>query len=110
MIKDLAAFTAEYGTPTAGKYAVWTTGGLANGGEKVEISMPGDVDGSVRQYIRVDRVNYSNGSHPVGDDPWPTEPDGDNGDGSSLSRKVPANYGNDVINWEADTPTPGEAN
>jgi len=29
--------------------------------------MPGDLDGSgIRQYIRVDRVSYSDGSHPHG--------------------------------------------
>ena len=107
LIKDLTAFTAQYGAPTAGKYAVWTSGSLSNGGEKVEISLPGDVDGSERQYIRVDRVNYSDGSHPVGDDPWPT---GADGVGMSLSRKVAGDYGNDVANWQAVSETPGTVN
>ena len=110
LVKNLTLFNSEF-TPASGVTILeWTTGNLGNGGEEPLLSMPGDLDDGVRQYIRVDKVNYSDGSHPVGDDPWPTEPDGDNGDGSSLSRKVPANYGNDVINWEADTPTPGEAN
>ncbi len=52
----------------------------------------------VRYYIRIDRVNYSDGSHPEGEDPWPTEPDGT---GQSLHRVVPDNYGNDVANWIA---------
>ncbi len=107
LIKDLSKFTAEYGAPTGGKYAVWTTGSLANGGEKVEISLPGDEVLGVRQYIRVDRVNYSDGSHPVGDDPWPTAPDGT---GTSLSRITPTDYGNDVINWQSASETAGGAN
>jgi hypothetical protein len=109
LIKDLTAFTDEYGAPTPGKYAVWTDGSLSNGGEKVEISLPGDEVLGERQYIRVDRINYSDGSHPPGDDPWPTEPD-DGITGTSLSRISPSNYGNDVINWQSAATTPGTAN
>jgi hypothetical protein len=107
LIKDLAAFTSEYGAPVCG-YAEWTSGKLNNGGEKVEISMPGDLDGSERKYIRVDRVKYSDGSHPDPDpDPWPT---GADGLGDSLQRKFGNNYGNDVINWQAASETPGTVN
>ena len=61
--------------------------------------MPGDVNAAgVRQFIRVDRVNYDNEA------PWPTGPDGG---GTSLKRKVTTDYGNDVANWEAASPTPG---
>jgi len=104
LIKDLAAFTAEYGAPVS-SYAVWTLGSLSNGGEKVEISMPGDLEFYVRQYIRIDRVSYSDGSEL--DDPWPSQPDGT---GMSLTRIISENYGNDVANWQASTPTPGIAN
>ena len=52
-----------------------------------------------RMYIRVDRVTYDN------DPPWPTEPDGSSD--YTLRRKVAGDYGNDVINWEAATPSPG---
>ena len=71
--------------------------------------MPGDVDiYGTRYYIRIDRVNYSDGSHP-GDAPgdidlWPTEPDGG---GMSLTRDVPGNYGNDPNNWVPAMPSPG---
>ena len=86
-------------------------GRLNNAGERLEISMPGDVDEGVRQYIRIDRVNYSDGSHPEdcpgGVDHWPTEADGG---GESLARKVPADYGNDPDNWQAASPTPGLSN
>jgi hypothetical protein len=88
------------------------SGRLSNGGEKVQISMPGDIDEEgTRYYIRIDRVNYSDGSHPEdcpgGVDLWPTEADGL---GKSLSRKDPNDYGNDVINWKAAVPSPGVAN
>ena len=74
--------------------------------------MPGDVDELGRRYyIRIDRVNYSDGSHPEdcpgGVDYWPVEADGG---GKSLSRRVSADYGNDVANWQAATPSPGSAN
>jgi hypothetical protein len=82
--------------------------GLDNEGEKLELSMPGtpEPDGYI-PYIRVEQVNYSDGSHPLGSDPWPTSADGK---GSSLGRKVPGNYGNDVDNWQAVVPSPGVAN
>ncbi len=79
-------------------------GRLSNAGESLELSMPGD-----NSYIRVDRVNYSDGSHPEdcpgSVDLWPTEPDGA---GLSLTRRIPADYGNDPDNWIADVPSPGE--
>ena len=57
------------------------------------------------------KVNYSDGSHPDqtpgADDPWPIDTDGT---GYSLSRIVPADYGNDPINWQAAIPSPGKEN
>jgi len=86
-------------------------GRLDNAGETLELGKPGDVAGGTRYYIRVDRVNYSDGLHPEdcpgGIDLWPTEADGG---GKSLTRIVPADYGNDVINWQADDPSPGVSN
>ncbi len=104
VVKNPTAFTSKYGSMPGGVDVLGPYEGyLSNGGEKVEISMPGDVDNqAVRQYIRVDRVNYNDKT------PWPTEPDG-NGN-YSLTRKVSSDYGNDVINWQADTPSPGTIN
>ena len=60
----------------------------------------------MRQYIRVDRVNYSDGSHPEncpgGIDLWPIESDGQ---GASLTRKIVVDYGNDPDNWIAAPPS-----
>ncbi|MBN2316949.1 MAG: lamin tail domain-containing protein, partial [Sedimentisphaerales bacterium] len=78
-------------------------GSLSNAGESLELSMPGD-----DSYIRIDRVNYSDGSHPEdcpgSVDLWPTEPDGA---GLSLRRRILTDYGNDPENWIADVPSPG---
>ena len=83
-------------------------GNLSNAGECIELSIPGERDQDDRQhYICIDRVNYSDGSHPEDypgyEDPWPTGPDGF---GQSLIRKVLADYGNDPDNWQAALPTP----
>jgi hypothetical protein len=113
VVKHLDAFAARYGAMPAGVVVVGPYDGqLQNGGEKLELSMPGDVDAlGTWHYIRVDRVNFSDGSHPEdcpgGVDLWPVEADGG---GKSLSRKAASNYGNDVANWKAGTPSPGVAN
>ena len=110
LVKDAGVFSSKFTAKEGTRIFEWglEAGNLSNGGEKIQLNKPGDVDGSgVRQYIRVDRVNYSDGSHPVGEDPWPTEPDTIN---KSLTRKVMADYGNDVINWQAADPSPGDIN
>ncbi len=113
IVKDLASFISRYGSmPLGVQVFEGYSGFLSNAGERLQIGMPGDVDGlGMRQYIRIDRVTYSDGFHPEdvpgGVDYWPTEADGL---GKSLSRKVAADYGNDVANWEAATPSPGVVN
>ncbi|MBN2269078.1 MAG: lamin tail domain-containing protein, partial [Sedimentisphaerales bacterium] len=108
--KETTTYLAEYGSPPFGVSLLGPySGSLSNGGEKLELSMPGDVDEyGTRYYIRIDRVNYSDGSHPGsvpgGVDLWPVEADGG---GKSLTRKVPADYGNDQDNWTAQDPSPG---
>ncbi len=111
IVRDVTAYMNEYGSPPFGVTLLGPyDGGLNNGGEKLELSMPGDVDEyGTRYYIRADRVNYSDGSHhedvPGGVDLWPVEADGG---GKSLTRAVPADYGNDPANWTAEDPSPGE--
>jgi hypothetical protein len=112
VVKDPAAFTWRYPGVPVGKILGPYDGKLSNSGEKVELSMPGDVDMfGTRYYIRVDRVSYSDGFHPEdcpgGIDLWPVEADGG---GKSLGRVVSTNYGNDVINWAAKSPSPGITN
>ena len=113
VVKDIVAFTAKYGGMPPGVQVLDGFGGmLSNAGERLQIAMPGDIDEiGTRQYIRIDRVTYSDGFHPEdcpgGVDLWPAAADGL---GKSLSRKVSADYGNDVDNWQAATPSPGVVN
>jgi hypothetical protein len=112
MVKDIGAYLAEYDPPPAG-VTLWTySGKLSNAGERLEISKPGDIDElGRRHYIRVDRVEYSDGRHPEdcpGDvDLWPTEADGAEPP-QSLTRIDVNAYGNDPNNWIANDPSPGE--
>jgi len=112
VVKNQASFTARYGSISGVQIVEGYDGWLSNAGERLQIGMPGDTDDEgTRQYIRIDRVTYSDGLHPEdvpgGVDLWPTEADGL---GKSLSRKVPSAYGNDVANWQAASPSPGTAN
>jgi hypothetical protein len=109
VVKKPDAFSWRYPAVPVGIIFGPYDGNLSNAGESLELSMPGDVDKeNVRQYIRIDRVNYSDGLHPEncpGDiDLWPVEADGY---GMALTRKVPADYGNDPENWIAAPPSPG---
>jgi hypothetical protein len=106
---NAALARAKYGLPTGAKVLAWGVGRLTNGSEKIQLSRPFEVDDEGRiEWIRVDRVSYSDGSHPQdfadGADPWPAEADGQ---GRSLSRIDPHAYGNDPENWHATPPSPG---
>jgi len=107
LIKNKNAFNSRYpDVPADVRIFEWGAGRLDNGGEKVELSKPGNEVEGMRYYIRADRINYSDGSHPAGQDPWPSQPDGW---GASLSRVSSRHYGNDPNSWlAAYPPTPGE--
>jgi len=108
LVGNLGEFDKMFNVPAGVQVFEWPAGKLNNAGEKIQFSMPGDVDlQGLRQWIRVDRVNYSDGSHPIDDDPWPAEPDGT---GYSLGRISPIEYGNDQINWQTAIPSPGSVN
>jgi hypothetical protein len=112
LVKDKASFTARYGSISGAQIVEGYDGWLSNAGERLQIGMPGDIDEEgTRYYIRIDRVTYSDGSHPEdcpgGVDYWPFMADGY---GYSLSRRVPDAYGNDVANWKGALPSPGAAN
>ena len=105
LCRSATALRSEYAVPTPTLVYEWGNGKLANGGEKIQLSKPGDVDeAGTRFWIRVDRVSYSDGSHPVGNDPWPRSTDGY---GAALTRIDVTEYGNDPVNWWASEPTPG---
>ena len=110
VVKKPAAFHWRYPDVPAEIVLGPYEGNLSNAGESLELGMPGDLDkDGIRQYIRVDRVNYSDGSHPEncpgGVDLWPVEADGN---GMALTRTVPSDYGNDPENWIAGPTLPGQ--
>jgi hypothetical protein len=62
LVKKLSLFNSRYPAPPGVQIFEWVDGKLDNAGEKVQLSKPGDVDlQSRRQWIRVDRVVYSDG-------------------------------------------------
>ncbi len=112
LVKDTGVFNSKYASPAGVQILTWSLGNLADSQDKLQLSKPGGTTGEgVRQWIRVDRVIYSDGLHPeafAGNaDPWPTQADGQ---GSSLSRTAAAAYGNDPDNWHSTTPSPGSRN
>jgi hypothetical protein len=106
--RNTAAFTHRYGVLPGGVQLLDYDAKLQNSGEELQLSKPGDekLDAPGEYYaIRVDRVSYSDGSHPVGEDPWPNGPDGH---GYALTKTWFDRYGNDPNNWTAALPSPGE--
>jgi hypothetical protein len=110
VVRNKTAFQWRYPSVLPGKIYGPYSGHLNNAGESLELSKPGDVDGlGVRHWIRVERINYSDGSHPEdcpGEvDLWPVDADGG---GMSLSRRYGQYYGNDPNNWITSAPTPAK--
>ena len=101
LTRSLSHFNAAFTVPAGTRVLEWTTGRLANEGESVQLGRPAGLDDAgVRQFARVDRVNYDRNS------PWPA---GAAGLGHSLQKRVESGYGNDPSAWLAATPTPGTA-
>lgn len=76
------------------------SGVLDNGGENFELDRPVNPNDANTGHVLVDRVDYD-------DDPaWPTTPVGQ---GSSLQRVLPTDYGNFPASCVAGTPSPGTA-
>jgi hypothetical protein len=74
-------------------------GALDNGGEEIEIQVPGDQEyGQLRYWIPIEKIDYDDVA------PWPTSADGG---GDSLNRNNINAYSRDYSNWNAATPTPG---
>jgi hypothetical protein len=99
------AFVGKYGVPTnIIIYGPWN-GRLSNGGETIELRRPDTPNVTATNvtvpYYLVEKITYSATA------PWPTNADGG---GASLQRIEPALFGNDPLNWQAVTPTAGQAN
>jgi fibronectin type 3 domain-containing protein len=106
LVSDYAAFNFRYNIaanhiPVAGVY----TGNQSNSGELMALYEAGPANATTGfvPYYLTDEVDYSDAA------PWPTQAAGQ---GSSLIRLRPADYGNDPDNWMASNVggTPGAAN
>jgi hypothetical protein len=92
-------FRSKFGVPDEVAVIGPWRGNLSNAGEMVELYRP--------VQILVERVGYDDAA------PWPTSGDGD---GNSLQRSLAQpfagthDYGNDALNWYADSPTGGSSN
>jgi hypothetical protein len=99
LTRSLSHFNAVFTVPTGTRVLEWTTGRLANEGESVQLGRPAGLDDAgLRQFARVDRVNYDRNA------PWPP---GAAGLGHSLQKRIEGVYGNDPSAWLAAMPTPG---
>ena len=111
--RNIAAFDHRYGFSAGVLGPFENDTKLKNSGERLQLGKPGDIDENmVRQYIRIDRVTYSDGTHPDdGTDLWPTGPDGNDPDqdgyGQSLTKIDLEHYGNDPDEWEGQPHSPG---
>ncbi|MEN6335082.1 MAG: lamin tail domain-containing protein [Phycisphaerales bacterium] len=111
LVKDTGVFLSRFSVPASTQILSWGAGRLNNSGETIQLLRPEDVDDrGVRSWIVVDRIHYSDGLHredfPGGVDPWPTQADGQ---GLSLTRTIPEAFGDDALNWQALTASPGAA-
>ncbi len=109
LVRDKTVFNAVYGSqvPAGTQIFQWTGGRLDNAGDHLDLAKAINIDDVTTGWVHVDRVHYSDGSHPAGADPWPT---GADGGGKSLARVKSTQYGNDVANWKAAQASPGQVN
>ena len=97
----LAAFLARYAVPD-GVLILGPYGGkLNNDSDDVELKQPTLFPGGNPGWVRVDEVEYLDGS------PWPC---GTDGSGMSLQRQAVGTFGNEPGNWRAALPTAGQGN
>jgi hypothetical protein len=111
LVRDRLLCGSQYVIGASLQILEWGLGRLDDAGGTIVLSRPGRLDKEgVRDWICIDRVAYSDGSHPqsfaAGVDPWPVDADGR---GSSLARISLSEYGNDPNNWQAATPSLGAA-
>jgi hypothetical protein len=99
---NIAEFIANHAVPTnVPVFSYASLGSLQNNGERLSLTRPDAPETNGTPYIVVDSVRYNDKL------PWPPAADGS---GPSLQRKFSNQYGDDPINWQAATPTPGREN
>jgi hypothetical protein len=102
----LMAFEEYYGVRVGTRvFGPWS-GRLGNEGDRLELRAPdrpqaaGSDEPGYVPYVCLEAVHYLDRS------PWPW---GSDGFGLSLQRLDLSGYGNEPLNWQGTTPTPGEA-
>lgn len=97
----LEAFRSHYSIDDSVRLVGGYSGQLSNGGETVRLERPdqppwGEPD--FYPHVLEDQTRYDDRG------PWPEAADGD---GASLGRELPPQWGHDADRWYAGTPTPG---
>lgn len=99
LTKSIVRFDAAFNPPAGTRIFEYISGRLSNEGEQLQLARPAGLDGNnVRQFARVDRVNYEIAA------PWPAAAAGG---GPALTKIAVNEYGNDHANWLAATANPG---
>ncbi|HEY5911734.1 MAG TPA: PA14 domain-containing protein [Verrucomicrobiae bacterium] len=98
---DPAVFRAKYNIAPTVQILGPYPGTLQDSGERLRLERPDAPDTNGVAYIVVDEVRYNDKA------PWPP---GANGDGPSLQRHLPIDYGNEPTNWFASGITTGALN
>lgn len=98
-----SAFRAKFNVPAQVPILGPLRGDLSNDDETVALYAPDAPETNINNevtfpYVLIEEVEYSD------DTPWPLAADAA---GFSLHRRMPAQYSDDPINWEATGPTPG---
>jgi hypothetical protein len=97
-VVKLAALRAKYSIAASVQIFGPYRGKLDNSIDSVRLERPDAPESGEVPYILVDRVEYEDGS------PWP---EGADGTGAALVRRVLGEYGDDPANWTAGTPSAG---
>ena len=94
----LVAFRAAHGLAAGALILGPYAGRLDNAGARVELQKPDVSSAGGVAYVLVDSVDYGFSA------PWP---EGADGRGLSLQRRLPARFGDDPAQWVAILPSPG---
>ncbi|MCA9213170.1 MAG: lamin tail domain-containing protein [Planctomycetales bacterium] len=97
----LAAFKTQYGIVDSVRIVGGYSGKLDNGDDSVTLQRPDEPPAEKPSFIPrllEDQVAYDDNA------PWPSSADGS---GDSLTRTIPAKFGNDASSWTAAAPSPG---
>jgi hypothetical protein len=76
LVKNRTKFSTAYSEPAGTIVYEWSCGKLNLSVDKMDLAKGISIDGIDIGWVRIDQVNYSDGSHPAGNDPWPKNANG----------------------------------